>query len=117
MPDSGAPVAAAAPSDEVTEHVDVPDEHVGRVIGKSGASIRVMQNLSGAHIDVPQQCEEGTNYRKVKMTGKQFQLDYCTFSSPPPLAHGSVMAGCLAHCRALRAAPQAYRWSPWSGGC
>lgn len=77
VPDSGAPVAAAAPSDEMTEFVNVPDEHVGRVIGKSGASIRVMQNLSGAHIDVPQQCEEGTNYRKVKMSGKQFQLDYC----------------------------------------
>lgn len=64
-------------SDEVTEYVDVPDEHVGRVIGKAGASIRVMQNLSGAHIDVPQQCEPGTRIRKVKIIGKKSQLDYC----------------------------------------
>lgn len=77
VPEESGPVAAAAPDGQITEYVDVPDEHVGRVIGKSGASIRYMQNLSHAHIDVPQQCEPGTTYRKVKMTGQRKEVDYC----------------------------------------
>lgn len=57
--------------------LEVPNEMVGRIIGKGGATIRIIQNLSGAHIDVPQECEPGTNMRRIKITGAPSQVAYC----------------------------------------
>lgn len=68
---------ASGDPEKLTEYVEVPNEHVGRVIGKSGASIRVLQNLSGAHIDIPGECEPGTTYRKVSVTGTPKEIAYC----------------------------------------
>ena len=33
--------------------VNIPITHIGRVIGKGGQTIKHLQDLSGAHIDLP----------------------------------------------------------------
>jgi len=72
-----APDGKQLPPDCKVEYVDVPNDHVGRVIGKGGSTIRNMQDLSGAHIDVPPECAPGTQVRKVEITGNPKQLAYC----------------------------------------
>eukprot|EP00052_Salpingoeca_macrocollata_P008704 m.68731 g.68731 ORF g.68731 m.68731 type:complete len:475 (-) comp16725_c0_seq2:171-1595(-) len=60
----------------VTCPVDVPDEHVARAIGKSGQTVRAIQNLSGAFITIPQSCEPGTSVRRILIAGTKNQIKY-----------------------------------------
>ena len=43
----------------------VPNDQVGRLIGKGGQTIRQLQELSGAHVDVSKACKTGSFMREV----------------------------------------------------
>eukprot|EP00041_Stephanoeca_diplocostata_P041972 m.9727 g.9727 ORF g.9727 m.9727 type:complete len:576 (-) comp6988_c0_seq1:1424-3151(-) len=78
-PAPAADTAAAAPAlgaGITSETVDIPNDLVGRCIGKNGATIRMMQSLSGADIQIPQECMPGTQIRKAKISGTPQQLEY-----------------------------------------
>eukprot|EP00049_Salpingoeca_infusionum_P017137 m.351863 g.351863 ORF g.351863 m.351863 type:complete len:450 (-) comp16385_c0_seq1:142-1491(-) len=49
--------------------LDIPDEYVGRIIGKGGSSISMIQNMSGTHVEIPQECVAGTSVRRLTITG------------------------------------------------
>ena len=57
--------------------VDVPNDMVGRIIGREGATVRIIQNLSGARMDIPQDSEPGTNMRKITLVGSPCRILYC----------------------------------------
>lgn len=60
-----------------TSTMKIPAEHVGRVIGKSGQTIRQIQELSGAQIDLPRDSEPGENFRVLTVTGTEAEVAYC----------------------------------------
>lgn len=47
------------------------------VLGVVGATIRMMQSLSGADIQIPQECVPGTQIRKAKISGTPQQVRVC----------------------------------------
>jgi far upstream element-binding protein len=55
----------------------IPAEHVGRVIGKSGQTIRQIQELSGAQIDLPRESNPGESFRVLTITGSEPEVAYC----------------------------------------
>lgn len=57
--------------------VKIPDEHVGRVIGKFGAHIRDLQDISGASVFLPKSCAPGTQYRELRVCGSPEQIAHC----------------------------------------
>eukprot|EP00051_Salpingoeca_urceolata_P026789 m.478705 g.478705 ORF g.478705 m.478705 type:complete len:743 (+) comp21204_c0_seq1:177-2405(+) len=57
--------------------VPVPMEHVGRVIGKSGQTIRQLHEWTGANIDLPKECVQGTKMRRVTISGLASQVAQC----------------------------------------
>jgi hypothetical protein len=61
----------------VTVFLDVPNEMVGRVIGKEGSTVRIIQNLSVTHLDIPQDCPPGSSFRKIKISGTPSHILYC----------------------------------------
>ncbi len=48
---------------------------VGRIIGRQGTTIRMIQDQSGAHVDVPR--ESGAPYRQLEIKGTQAQIQTC----------------------------------------
>eukprot|EP00038_Savillea_parva_P025554 m.48291 g.48291 ORF g.48291 m.48291 type:complete len:480 (+) comp6977_c0_seq1:856-2295(+) len=80
----GAPVAAAPAetpaatngTEMLESYVAVPNDHVGRIIGKQGATLRVLQSLSKTQIDVPAECEPGTNVRHIQIKGDAKGIEY-----------------------------------------
>jgi predicted RNA-binding protein YlqC (UPF0109 family) len=57
--------------------VRVPTEHVGRVIGKGGQTIRQLQDISGAAIHLPKDSEAGEDFRRVTISGHPASVQYC----------------------------------------
>jgi len=55
--------------------VEVPNEHVGRVIGKGGAAIRDLQRQSGAKIHLPG--ESRSSCREMQIHGTEDQRQKC----------------------------------------
>ena len=62
------------PEVPITKIVVVPDEAVGRLIGKQGTTIRQIQDISGAHVDIAKEPERGTTTRVVTLKGTPSQL-------------------------------------------
>jgi len=62
---------------EVEEVCEVPDRHIGRVIGKGGQTVRTIQGISSTHIDIPNECAPGTDMRMVKIRGTPNNISYC----------------------------------------
>ena len=56
--------------------VSIPDEMVGRVIGKGGSTIKELQDQSGAHIDIAKE-SSGSGQRAVTISGDTNQMTYC----------------------------------------
>lgn len=52
----------------------VPDENVGRVIGRGGATIRQIQELTGCHVEVAKAPEPGSTIREITVTGSAAQI-------------------------------------------
>jgi len=57
--------------------VQIPDESVGRVIGKKGSHIKKIQDDSGARVYLPKDCAVGTAHREMKITGARHQVQSC----------------------------------------
>mmetsp|Transcript_16575 Transcript_16575/g.43016 ORF Transcript_16575/g.43016 Transcript_16575/m.43016 type:complete len:675 (-) Transcript_16575:99-2123(-) len=55
--------------------VEVPNEHVGRVIGKGGAAIRELQRQTGAKVHLPG--ESAAPYREMQIHGSDEQRQMC----------------------------------------
>lgn len=68
---------AMAGGDSMTRITYIPNDHVGRVIGRGGSTIRQIQELSGAHMDIAKECRPGEYQREVTVTGTQAQIDQC----------------------------------------
>lgn len=66
----------------------VPLQMAGRLIGKGGAGIREMREMSGAQIKVHSECEPGTQDRKVTVTGQPEQVNYAMSLIAQKLAQG-----------------------------
>jgi hypothetical protein len=67
---------------------DVPNEMVGRIIGREGATVRVLQSLSGANLEIPPETEPGQSIRRIKLTGKVCNILYCKAMMETKIAHG-----------------------------
>lgn len=66
------------PTNQVTtKTIFVPDEEVGRVIGKGGSTIRHIQDLSSAHLDIAKECPPGSRERPITVTGNPQQIAHC----------------------------------------
>eukprot|EP00283_Hemiselmis_rufescens_P010805 CAMPEP_0173435968 /NCGR_PEP_ID=MMETSP1357-20121228/15688_1 /TAXON_ID=77926 /ORGANISM="Hemiselmis rufescens, Strain PCC563" /LENGTH=395 /DNA_ID=CAMNT_0014401009 /DNA_START=52 /DNA_END=1235 /DNA_ORIENTATION=+ len=61
----------SAPSGDVI--VNVPNESVGLVIGKAGATIKYLEQSSGARIQIAKECPPGSNLRPITLTGPNQQ--------------------------------------------
>ncbi|CAM9958500.1 unnamed protein product, partial [Phaeothamnion confervicola] len=49
----------------------IPDSRVGIVIGKGGATVKDLQNRTGARVQIPSQSEGGSGFRNVSISGPQ----------------------------------------------
>lgn len=58
--------------------ISVYNANVGRIIGKKGQTITDIQDRSGAVVEIPQQCEPGTHFRKIVIRGTIEQIQYCS---------------------------------------
>lgn len=59
------------PNGQVEEIIDIPEQHIGRVIGKGGSAIRSIQQTASVKLEVPNECVPGTSVRRAKLTGTQ----------------------------------------------
>eukprot|EP00041_Stephanoeca_diplocostata_P039544 m.1634988 g.1634988 ORF g.1634988 m.1634988 type:complete len:498 (+) comp25418_c2_seq2:137-1630(+) len=57
--------------------VSVPNEMVGLIIGKAGATIRHIVTMSGARIQIAKECKPGESNREVTITGTPEQVVAC----------------------------------------
>ncbi len=64
------------PSAVTVSILTVPNDLVGRIIGKQGASIKEIQEQSGAKLDIPQDIHAPT--RDVTIRGTPSQIALCT---------------------------------------
>lgn len=65
------------PQPVTTRSMKIPSQHVGRVIGKNGQTIRQIQELSGAQIDLPKESRPGEDFRVLTVTGTEPEVNYC----------------------------------------
>jgi len=65
--------AGQAPGEVV---INVPNESVGLVIGKAGATIRMLEHSSGARIQIAKECPGGTNMRPITLTGQPHLVEH-----------------------------------------
>merc|ERR1712194_51669 len=66
--------ATDLPEGQVEETVEVPSQQLGRIIGKQGATIKQLQEDSGAKVDVDKG-ERGDATQTVKLRGEQEAVD------------------------------------------
>jgi predicted RNA-binding protein YlqC (UPF0109 family) len=57
-------------------YVRIPDQHMGRVIGKHGNTIKELQALSGTKVNLPRG-KLPTNYREMEVMGTNAQRQKC----------------------------------------
>jgi far upstream element-binding protein len=58
----------------ISRVVLVPNDQVGRLIGKGGCTIRQMQEISGCHVEIAKSCPPGSTLREVTVTGGEAQI-------------------------------------------
>ena len=82
---NGDGMGSAVPEEQTTKSVGVPDGMVGKIIGKQGSTIRQIQDVSGAHMDIAKACEPGAFERIVTVTGTPSAVAKCEVSAwlPP----------------------------------
>jgi len=64
------PGPAAQPGQPITQQIYIPNDMVGAIIGKGGAKINEIRQMSGSHIKINEPSEQG-NERLVTITGTQ----------------------------------------------
>ena len=57
----------------------IPDDQVGRIIGKGGCFIKEIQDTSGAHVDIAKQCNPGETQRELILKGSAQQMATCKY--------------------------------------
>merc|ERR1712134_40887 len=57
----------------------IPDDQVGRIIGKGGCFIKEIQDTSGAHVDIAKACNPGETQRELVLKGSQHQMQVCKY--------------------------------------
>lgn len=74
----GVPAAGGAtqPGQPLTQHIFIPNDMVGAIIGKGGSKINEIRTLSGSHIKINEPDMSRTNERLITIsgTGEQNQL-------------------------------------------
>jgi len=70
--------AMSAQQQNQSAEMVIPNELIGCIIGRGGAKINEIRNLSGAQIKISN-CEEGTNDRKVTITGYPNAMALATY--------------------------------------
>ena len=71
----------APPTSADTKTIRIPHDQVGKIIGKGGITIKQIQNLSKAHIDIQKDPVPGTNPPVAK------------FVLPPPVSVSPLRLG------------------------
>jgi hypothetical protein len=68
---SGQPLVLPPDGRIITRVTTIPDQHVGRVIGRAGETIRQLQDLTRCHVDVAQAATPGQMppMRPITLTG------------------------------------------------
>ena len=77
--------------------MNVANESVGLVIGKQGATIKQLEQQSGARIQIAKECPAGSNMRPITVSGPPASVEQATslilqkvsgvmpfFFTPPP---------------------------------
>jgi far upstream element-binding protein len=59
---------------EVQFVVQCPNENVGMIIGKQGATFRMLQETTGCQVTIPKTSAPGMPYREITLTGNQGQV-------------------------------------------
>ena len=77
---SGDGLGLAVPEFQTSKTIGVPDGMVGKIIGKQGSTIRQIQDVSGAHMDIDKACEPGAFERTVTLTGTPSAIAKCEVS-------------------------------------
>ena len=54
----------------------VPNESVGLVIGKQGATIKMLEGTSGARVQIAKECPPGSNMRPITVTGQPHAVEH-----------------------------------------
>eukprot|EP00035_Acanthoeca_spectabilis_P024129 m.452459 g.452459 ORF g.452459 m.452459 type:complete len:494 (-) comp20331_c0_seq1:35-1516(-) len=62
---------------EIQAVVQCPNENVGMIIGKQGATFRMLQETTGCHVNIPKASAPGAWYREITLTGTQSQVEHC----------------------------------------
>ncbi|XP_067931385.1 poly(rC)-binding protein 2-like isoform X3 [Watersipora subatra] len=70
--------AVPGPQQNQSSEMVIPNELIGCIIGRGGAKINEIRKLSGAQIKISN-CEEGSNDRKVTITGFPDTLSLATY--------------------------------------
>lgn len=66
------------PGEEVESYVfSVPNEVVGIIIGRGGATFRQLQEESGCMINIPKDAAPGSPYREITLKGSRLQIEAC----------------------------------------
>ena len=71
---TGGAYAEPGPGGSVVVHV--PNESVGLVIGKQGATIKMLEGSSGARVQIAKECPPGSNMRPVTVTGQPYAVEH-----------------------------------------
>eukprot|EP00038_Savillea_parva_P019324 m.27197 g.27197 ORF g.27197 m.27197 type:complete len:529 (+) comp4383_c0_seq1:283-1869(+) len=71
---NNAPIPQAG---EVQVVIQCPNENVGMIIGRSGATFRMLQETTGAKVKIPKESAPGVPYREITLTGNQNQVEHC----------------------------------------
>lgn len=82
----------AAVMGESEMRVYIPNDMVGKVIGKGGETIRSLQDQSGAHMDVAKECAPGMSNREVTVKGTPAQMAYCNLLLQQKINNGDPNA-------------------------
>ena len=77
---SGDGLGSAVPEEQTSKTIGVPDGMVGKIIGKQGSTIRQIQDVSGAHMDIDKACEPGAFERTITITGTPSAIAKCEVS-------------------------------------
>ena len=65
------PALPAAPGDPEPTIVLIPDDQVGRIIGKGGSTIKELQEMSGANIAIAKVAAPGSDQREITLKVKK----------------------------------------------
>jgi len=71
----------------VVENFNVPAEHVGRIIGRGGHTIRELQDVTHAKIDIPKACPGVDSHRVLTISGSPEEVAHCRDLLRTRIAH------------------------------